>query len=68
MRLTQMAKRHPDECDPDMAQQVEELIQRLEKERSITMKDVSARAETQGNGNLEEEAWEDLEDGDEEMT
>ena len=53
-----------------MAKQVEELIQRLEKEKSITAKDVLDRAKAQEGGvaDLEGE-WEDLEeDGDEEMS
>lgn len=63
-----MAERYSDECDLEMAQQVGELIQRLEKERSITIKDVTARAESQEGGNVDDDTWEDLEDGDEVMS
>lgn len=51
-----------------MAKQVDELIQRLEKEKSITAKDVAERANAQGGGAELDAEWEDLEDGDEEMS
>lgn len=52
-----------------MAQQVEELANRLEKEKSITAKDVADRASAQdGGANSLDEDWEDVEDGDADMT
>ena len=48
-----------------MAKQVEELIQRLEKEKSITAKDVLDRAKAQEGGAADLQGeWEDLDDGD----
>lgn len=66
----QLAKRYPEDCDPEMAKQVDELVQRLEKEKSITAKDVADRAAAQeGDADADDinEEWEDVEDGDADM-
>lgn len=66
-----MAKKHPSDCDPEMAQQVDEMIQKLEKEKSVTQKDLITRTANQngtGEVDLDEEDWEELEDGDEDMS
>jgi hypothetical protein len=51
-----------------MAKQVAELLQRLEKEKSITANHVQARATAQGNGTSEDDVWEDLDNDDEDMS
>jgi len=73
-RFLLIAQRKPDEVDREMLQQVKEMISTIEKEKGITAKDVeeaTSKAEAMkvnGTGHNDEEAWEDEDDDDEEMS